>query len=211
MKTIIGALGICFLLSGCATSSISTVSNDKAISPYNQILTLYTDAEFDFYQLDSVTYEQNFRRKINNLSDYDYRKQLEKTLRRNLNGNQTRIVKSTEIFKVNEDIPYGEFKTKIQNAEVDAILIINMKNYWYSKSVKTDIFGQPSVSEDPNAAFLSYLYDVKSNKTVWMAKSVVSGMLYAGYETLNNMMARRVARKLSKGKYISEPQLYAQN
>lgn len=211
MKTIFGALGLSFLLTGCAVSSISTVSNEKAVNPYNQVLTLYTDAEFNFYELDSITYEQHFRRKINNLSDYDYRKQLEKTLYRNLNSNQTRIVKSSEIFKVNEDLSYGEFKDKIQRAEVDAILIINMKNYWYTTSMKTDIFGQQSLSEDPNAAFLSYLYDIQANKTVWMAKSVVSGMIYAGYETLNNTMARRVARKLSKGKYISEPQYYAQN
>ncbi|GAB3823341.1 hypothetical protein GCM10028895_30150 [Pontibacter rugosus] len=194
------------MFSGCAVTSTSTAKVEKPDKFYVGIMTLVTEMDADFSQLDSATYEQHVRGKFNNLENVKYRKHLEKTLARNLEKEnvQTRIIKSSEVFELNSDVSYSEFVEKINKIGVDGILLVNQKNYWYSQSYSTvhfDYTSATTVDQEPNAVFHTYLVDINSLKPVWFADSMIQGVS-AGYDTLNNHLARSLFRKLQKDKYI---------
>jgi hypothetical protein len=207
MKTILPVLLICIMsLSGCAVTSTSTVKVDQPEKYYIGLLSLIVDSQADISELDSVTYEEQIRGKFNNLENHRYRKQLEKTLLRNFErpNAQTRLVKSSDIFDINTDITYSQFLAKLRETGVDGILFVKQSNYWYSTNYTTVLHNNVATttsSDQPNAAFHAYLIDTHTLKPVWYADSKVYGVS-AGYDTLNNHLARILFNKLRKDKYI---------
>ncbi|WP_299759057.1 hypothetical protein [uncultured Pontibacter sp.] len=208
MKTIFPLLALCLVfLSGCAITSTSTAKVQELAKPYVGIMTLVTDIDTDFNQLDSATYEQHIRGKFNNLENLKYRKHLEKTLARNLEQQQqvqTRIVKSSDVFELNANVSYSEFLEKIRATGVDGILLVNLRNYWYTNDYTTVHFDHVSTTTtdtEPSAVFYTYLLDSQTLHPVWFADSMVQG-ISAGYDTLHNHLARSISRKLRKDKYI---------
>ncbi|GET26113.1 hypothetical protein [Prolixibacter sp. NT017] len=193
------------LLNSCAVSSITTVEKDKIQRPYSRIVVLYTGDHEEFHQLDSTTYQNFLAGKYNALKDIDFTRQINKAFQRKLQSRGTTVIKSTNIFGVNEKVSYQQFLEAIQKTGAQAILIINLKNYWHTVNTtysSNDSGTSVTNNTEPNASFLSYLVDLKSMKPVWMSKSTVLGV-YAGYDTLNNHLARRVYSKLVSAHYIN--------
>lgn len=189
-----------FLLAGCSTASISTVPKTVPDRPYARILTVFVDSDMDFYRLDAETYETYLKKRFNDLDHLEYRQQLERTFGRNLTATGTGIVRSSEVFEVNTEVSYDAFMNKVKETGAEAILLVNLRNYWYSYDNDNDLD-----DSEPNASFNCYLVDLKTLEPVWLARSVVNGII-AGYDTLNNNLARRVAAKLRKERYIHRPQ-----
>lgn len=209
MKTL---LSICLLLSitflsGCAVSSTSTANLNKSKKYYVGIMTLVVSIDEDFSKLDSVTYDKYVRGKFNNLENLKYRKQLEKSLQRNLmqEGTQTRIVKSEETFELNTDVSYSDFLKQVKYTGVDGILLVNQRSYWTTinsaQTVNFEYTSATTIDTEPNADFHSYLIDAESLQPVWYANTLVQGVS-AGYDTLNNYLARSLYRKMRKDKCI---------
>jgi hypothetical protein len=193
----------CFIIAGlysCATSSLHSEIKKQTPEPYRNILTLYMEEPFTLQDFDSVFYTENVRNKFNDLRTMPVRAQMEKTLKRNLSHPFTRVVSSSDVFGVNENIDYTVFKEKLENAKADAILLINEDQYWETHHYNR--VGH-SVEKDsqPNSAFHCYLVDAATGDIVWLARCTVQGM-FAGYENLNNMLARRVTHILKKEGYI---------
>jgi hypothetical protein len=204
MKTLYPLLCSLLLLTACATSSTHTAKVEEPKKHYIGFLTLIGNFNSDFSRLDSLTYETHIRGKFNNLEQSRYRNHLEKALKETLMSRaQTRIVSSSDIFKLNDDISYSEFLERVRKTGVETILLVNLHSFWHSISYSTDdnLFNKP----EPNALFNTYLLDVQNLEPVWYAKSVVNGV-YANYETLNNTFARQLLRKLRKDEYILVPE-----
>ncbi|MCC9137135.1 hypothetical protein ACFSKU_20760 [Pontibacter silvestris] len=201
MKTLLPLFLTFLLLSGCATSSTYSAKVQKPEKHYVGIFTLVADIDADFSRLDSATYEDYIRGKFNNLEQSRFRNQLEKTLKNSLEKAQTRIVNTSDIFNLNTDVSYPEFLSQIKMTGVDGILFVNLRNYWHDATLVSS-YGKTVIDDtEPNALFHSYLIDTQTLQPVWYAKSVVNG-IYAGYNTLNNTLARQLTRKLRKDKYI---------
>jgi hypothetical protein len=203
MKTLYPLLLVLLFLTGCATSSTHTEKVEAPQKHYIGILTLVGNISEDFSRLDSASYETHIRGKFNNLELPKYRSHLENTLQQTLSERaQTRVVRSSDVFKINADVSYAEFLDVVKQTGVETILFVNLRSFWhtYSLSTDTNFLNKP----EPNALFHSYLIDTQTLEPVWYAQSVVNGV-YAYYETLNNTFARQLYRNLRRDKYILVP------
>lgn len=169
----------------------------KPDRPYSRVLIVFYESNYDFKNLDEATYDNHIQPTINTLEDYRYRKQLNKTFARNLGSDGTIIIKSSDFLQVNEEFTYEEFNKMLDNTSAEAILFVKLSGYWQT----TQIVDGNSESS-PNASFASYLYDLEKNETVWLSNTVVRGGTISGYDTINNTLARRIAKKLQREKYI---------
>lgn len=206
MRTILPLLIAGLLFSGCAVTSTSTAKVTKPDKHYIGLLTLVVNTQTEFRELDSLTYEQHIRGRFNNLENSTYRKQLEKTLARNFErpNAQLRLVKSSDVFNLNTDISYSQFLEKVKEIGVDGILFVKQSNYWHTTDYTTvhqDHVSTTTGSTQPNAAYHTYLIDTNTLKPVWYADSKVLGVS-AGFDTLNNHLARSIFNKLRKDRYI---------
>ncbi len=195
-----------FILSGCATTSTSTAKVTKPEKHYIGLMTLVVNSQADISLLDSATYENYIRGRFNNLENSTYRKQLEKTLARNFvrPNAQIWLVKSSDIFDLNTDISYRQFMKKVQETGVDGILFVKQSNYWHTTNYTTvydDNIATTTANTQPNAAYHTYLIDANTLMPVWYADSKVYGA-FAGFDTLNNHLARSLFSKLRRDKYI---------
>lgn len=181
-------------LFSCATSSITTQNLDNSQRHYAKILTCVIDKPLVIHEFDSAFYETSVKENFNDLGNIQVRNQLEKTLKRNLESISTEIVRSSDLFSVNEITGYSRFKEKIEKAGVEAILLINEESSWDTPSYQK-VGHSIQYNGQPNTAFHCYLIDVESGRVVWLGRCVVNGV-YAGYDTLNNTLARKVAKKL---------------
>lgn len=206
MKHLISVFLTLVFLSGCATSSTHTVQLEAPQSHYIGYLTLVGNFSSDFSRLDSATYETHLRGKFNNLEQSKYRKHLENSIKETLSSKaQTRIVNSSDIFKLNADISYHEFLEQVRMTGVETILLVNLHSFWHSITITTadNIFNKP----EPNAIFNTYLLDVRTLEPVWYAKSQVNGV-YASYETLNNTFSRQLLHRMRRDKLLLVPENY---
>ncbi|OKL41089.1 hypothetical protein [Pontibacter flavimaris] len=207
-KTALPLLALCLLLlSGCATTYTTTAKVEKPQKHYIGMLSLVVNTTAEISQLDSLTYEQHIRGKFNNLENHRHRRQLEKTLARNIEqpSAQTRLVKSSDVFAMNTDISYSEFLQQVRATGVDGILLVKQSAYWHTTNSYTTVHYEytsaTTADTEPNAAYHTYLIDLDSLQPVWYANSTVSG-ISAGFDTLNNHLARSIFRKLRKDKFI---------
>lgn len=172
------------ILGSCAVSSTKSYVTKIVDRPYSRILTLYVESEFYLKTFDSAFYEGHVRRKFNSLSGVRFVNQLEKTLTRNLSSKGTIIIKSTELFQVNDDVSYADFNNALEKAGIQAVLLVNLTNYWHSTSVSNDVTtGTTTYSEEPNATFNCYLFDWHSKEMMWLSNHGVFGV-YASFDTL---------------------------
>ncbi len=197
----LGFIFLIALLSGCASSKITAVVNEPTARPYAKFAVILTENDHDFYQLDPASYDKNIQPSFNKLDLIVFRDQLLKTFERNLGSEATQVIKSSELYPVNIPVSFTDFTGKINESGAEAILLINLKAYWepnnfelYSRRESTDT--------SPSALFNCYLIDVKSGKPVWIARSQVTGSFPSGYDTINNTLAKSVAKKLLAEGYI---------
>ncbi|MGS2762689.1 hypothetical protein [Sinomicrobium sp. M5D2P9] len=198
------AFFVLLLSGGCASGNISSYTVQEPARIYNQVAVVWTSSKNEIAGLDSVTYNETFRRNFNNLDGARYRKQLEKTFTRNMF--LTQVIPAGDLFDINKDYGYEEFIHKIKASKAEAILVIKQAS-WQQKQHIDGVDGDISTRYEPDARFHVYLIDAASKENVWMATSGVSGDFYAGYETINNNLARKVVRKLRKAGYIANEDL----
>ncbi|MDD4385724.1 MAG: hypothetical protein PHD06_11175 [Bacteroidales bacterium] len=195
-------------LSSCATTSIVDVKRSKPDIPYTHIMVLTVTLSEELVTFDEAFYNQNIRRKFNNLDDLKFREHLEKSLKRNLKVEDDFpiIVSSSEVFTPIEDYSFDQFLAKYKELGCQALLLVNRSNYWTSERYVTNYYGDvasTSVEEEPNFTYLCYLLDEEHlGRNVWVGKITAYGSTLAGYDTLNNHMARRLSRVLRRNKYL---------
>lgn len=200
MKIIFTCLITAALFSSCATSSLHSEAKKGRTQPFRTVLTLYVDDPLIMQQFDSAFFTNKVSNYFNDLSTLPIRRQLERTMKRNLSNTSTRVISSSELFSVNDEVSYSTFKQKIENANVDAILLINEEHYWETVSYNR-VGNRVEKDAQPNSAFHCYLADAASGEVLWLARCTVRG-IFAGYDTLNNILARRVSRTLKGEGYV---------
>ena len=185
------------LLSACATSRMDSLQLSQVDRPYNRVLVLYYNEDAEIKNLDETTYTEIIQPSMNSLRERRYVDQLNRVMQRNLSSKGTVIVKSNEVFQVEEEVSYQDFQETILDSNLDAVLIVNNYHYWTTVNV---IEGYSF--DNQNAAFDTYLYDLERDKFVWRSNVVVNGGELAGYEIINGKLASRIARDLRKYQYI---------
>lgn len=186
----------------CATSSMHSEAIKEVENPRRTILTLYIEDQLDIKKFDSVFYASNVRSHFNDLRTMPVRSQMERALKRNLSHPSNRVISSSDVFKVNEEIDYSLFRQKLDRLDVDAILLVNEDQYWETRNYSRT---GSSWNKDtqPNSAFHCYLVDIHTGEILWLGRCEVQGV-FAGYENLNNLFARRVTRQLKNNGYIGK-------
>lgn len=182
--------------------SVKSYTKQPAQQPYSRVLVIFTEDQFHFDGLDSAFYNQHLRNKFNTVEAVRFRSQLERSLVRNMESKGTIVLKASEMFAVNDDVTYETFREQVEKANVQAVLVVNLRKYW--KSMNTyynSATNQVNANVEPNASYNCYLLDWKHNQVMWLSNTIING-IYAGYDTLNNMLARKTAMKLSRGKFI---------
>lgn len=194
-------------LQACATAHIASEVKAETAGPLKKILILTTEADYDFIMLDSASYNQNIRGNFNNIENTIFRKQLEKSVQQNLGSSFTSAVKSSDIFEINTIISYADFIKKIEELEVDGILLINLVDYWNTTSTIITNTSQTSIEtktdEEPNASYNCYLLNTPGKEIIWLAQVVVNGQ-FAGYDVLNNRLSAKLKNRLTKDRLIAD-------
>ncbi len=193
------------LLTSCASSSITSIVKSPTVRPYSSMMLVFTTGD-TFKGLTEDNYNNYVRGNFNDISYLKFRKQLEKSLVRNMSeGGFPRIIKSSEAFLPDEDYTYEQFQNKVSGSGCEVILVINLNSYWTSSKYVTSYYENSAVTderEEPNSSYNVYLYDANDlEEYKWISEIVVNG-IYAGYDTLNNYFSRRVANRLRKDNFI---------
>lgn len=197
MRPTIFLLMVC---TGCATSNMQTFVQSKLNTPFYKLMIVQTEVDQEFQQLDSLSFESHIKGSLTSLSSARFREQMERSFKRKLTGPRTVVETASDHFPINSNVTYNQFKQKIKELDIDAVLVINVTGYWQSAYTSFSN-GYPYQNVEPNAAYNCYLLDVETFKPAWMSRIVVNG-IWAGFDTLNNRMAQRVANKLTQGKFI---------
>lgn len=197
---IISTYLVLLTLSSCATSSIHTEALKEVSKPYQRLLTLYIEKPLTLQHFDSTFYTDAVEDNFNDLRTLPVRAQMEKTLMRNLSYPQTQVISSSKIFGLNTAVDYALFRSKLDSTGADAILLINEDQYWETHRYNR-IGSSWTADSQPNSAFHFYLIEARSGEILWLGRCTVQG-INAGYDVLNNMLARKVTRELKSKKYI---------
>jgi len=206
MKNII-YMFILIALSSCATTNISQINKHPPEIKHSRIMTLCIISSDNLTAFDEDFYDRNVRYSFNNFEDLKYRVQLEKTIRRNIENENgfPNVIKSSEVFQATEDYTYEEFMQKFNESGCQALLLVNLKDRWNTTKYVTTYYENSSITREdsePNHLYYCYLIDQKDlSRTNWVAIVEVQGV-FAGFDTLNNHLARKISRNLHKNNYI---------
>jgi hypothetical protein len=191
---------VCAILVSCASSSIHTGKTYPPAIPYHRIVTFFVGRQLNLNDFDSLFYEEYLLGQFNNLDDLPVRRQMQRTLKRNLGSAYTEIIASSDLFDLNDKVPFDSFRTVLDRIDPDAVFIVNMENYRETPAY-TKVGSTYQYSGEPSAAYNSYLVDFHTGKIAWMSHAVVRG-IWAGYDVLNNTVARRISTNLRIARYI---------
>jgi hypothetical protein len=200
-------IAIVFVLTGCASTSVTSIPKKKIDYPLSALMVVCIQSKEKVGGFNEGNYNKYIKNSFCSVNNLKMREQLEESMKRYLcpKGDYPRIVTSYELFKPNEEYTYDEFMNEFNKTGCQGILLINTTDYWLTTDYVTSHYDQVSVtrtSNKPNSANFTYLYDLtQSQDYIWIGKFDVEG-IYAGYETVNNHLARKIASKLRKEKYI---------
>lgn len=197
---------IALLLNACASMDITSVPKNPSQHPFSKIMVVCVETSDDLKQLNSEIFDSHIRGQFNDIENLKFRNQLERTLQRNLGRyGLPKVIKSSEIFNVDQDYTYEQFCDEIGKTGAEAVLLINTRNYWFSSRYVTTHYNHSSVTNEetePNSTYYAYLYPASDLENyLWIGRINVSG-IWAGYDTLNNYLARGVTRMMRKENYI---------
>lgn len=133
--------GVCFcvcLLTGCATTSMRIMENKAPGRPFSKILTIYLDEACDIVPFDSTSYDICLKSSFVNPAKMSVRSKVEKLVAEDLKTSKTVMIGSSDVFDMSTN-SYSDFKTQIKNRNIDAILIINFRNYNHSSEYGNNI------------------------------------------------------------------------
>jgi len=205
MKNISFLFILAFLVSSCASSYVSDQSISKPEKAYHHILVLSLFNEIDLKKFDNETYSKSIKNHFYNLDRIDNHPIIQKSLKDMISSNRTKVIPSYKLFKVNQEVAYDEFMETIDKEGIDAILVINQRNYYYEKSERIKEDGEIRVTESPNAVFNTYLIDRKDLEPVWVSRIYSSGTSWDTHSSMYNSMGRKLNKKLIKSGYLRRP------
>lgn len=194
-------------LTGCATSNLTSFTKQKVAEPYVNVVVVFVETNQEITQFNEEAYNTIVRKKFNNLSNIDFRKNLENAFVKNMGQTSTLVTGAGSLFEAGDDIDYASFIGGLKKAGAEAVLVVNMNKSWSTTTeriVKNDALNTYDVVKDanPNASYLCYLIDLNQIKPVWMGKSTGNGVWMVGYNTLNNNLAKNVNSKLNKEGFV---------
>jgi len=204
MRNLIAIILLAIIVSSCASSYISDQNITEPEKAFHHILVLSLFNETDLKQFDEETYNASVKDHFYNLDRIDHHPLLQKCVKKQLSSNRTVIVPCYKLFKVNQEVSYNEFLETIDKKDIDAILLINQKNYYYEKSERILEDGEIRVTESPNAIFNSYLIDRKDLKPVWLGRINSNGTSWDSSFDLYNSMGRQLRKRLINAGYIRQ-------
>jgi len=205
MKNLSFLFILAFLVSSCASSYVSDQSISKPENAYHHILVLSLFNDFNLKKFDEETYDASIKDHFYNLNRIDNHPIIQESIRDMLSSNRTKVIPTYKLFKVNQEVSYKVFLETIDKKGVDAILVINQRNYFYDKSERILEDGEIRVTESPNAVFNTYLVDRKDLEPVWLSRIYSSGSSLDTHSSMYNSMGRKLNKKLIKSGYIRRP------
>ncbi len=204
-KSITIALGF-LLLTSCASTYVTTLKKADLPRPFSSVMVVCIENETNVKEFNEDSFNEFIRGDFNSFENMTYRKQLERSLKRNIAKLGFPNVNTTsELFEDDEDYSYEAFMEKISKTSCQAILLINLNDYWTTTDYVTNHYENVSVtreSTEPNYRFYCNLFNIEGlGRYIWTGDIVAEG-IFAGYDTLNNHMSRRLSAKLRKDKMI---------
>jgi hypothetical protein len=199
MRYIFCLASIAFAAS-CTTSHTVVHVNKKTGSYYGKIAVVYTNDGAELKSWDKDYFSLALKNKFNNLSDRRVRTQLEKALNRYLSSDLTKTVALSPLFEYNEELDFERLEKTIDSLDADAILLVTENHYWETPTY-THTGNITRYEGEPNAQFTAYLVDARTGEIKWVGESVIRGV-FAGFDTLNNKLAKKIYKKLSDEGYI---------
>jgi hypothetical protein len=118
------------------------------------------------------------------------------------------IIKSSDIFGINFN-SYNDFLSQIDSLAIDAILLVNRRNYSHTDHPGFDAYDVFSHTymhtrsfQTVNAAFECYLIQAHDYLPLWKAQIDVKGKRYAGKAILKANMVRKLEKSLVGNGYM---------
>lgn len=208
------ALSCCILvLSGCAVS-LKVIDRREPSMPYKNVLVMYLHEGCDFTIFDSISYNICVQSSFAKEGSLAIRDKAEAFIANELTTSGTAVLKSSD-FSGDTFNSYAGFKHLLDSAAIDAVLLIDFRNYRHTanpiptpvaaRSMNTPAFNAPGKAyKKLKAGFDCYLIPSKSLYfPVWYAEQEVEGRSAAEDNGLKHNMAVKIADALKQGGYIA--------
>ena len=184
-----------FLGTGCGTT-LKTVTPTQADHPYKKIALTVIDTHDELRDFGKQTFDSIVNPVFNNLKDMPERTVLEDKFAGKLSSSETTIIKSSDVFKIHDNVSYADYLNRLRSSGVEAVLIISLNTH---RSIIHD--SNNTVTEsNPSYSILYYLVDLTSAQQVWLGNDRI-------VFPVENVSAGDVNRALYKSGFISNPYL----
>jgi hypothetical protein len=191
-------------LSSCASSYLSS---EKLVNPskvYRKIFVVNIFDNVKFRQFDETNYEKSIQNRFNEMNSLSVRKLMKEKIRNNFNNNRIRLTFASDEFKINQEVNYQDFVSKVAVSS-DAILLVNQSVFYYEKEIESDNNGNITTNTTPSGTFLTYLIDAKTKELIWVGRFDSSGTVLDDKYSLYNNMCRKLHKQLIKEHLIPKP------
>lgn len=218
------------LLASCGVS-LKVLDKRAPDKPFSRIMIIYVDDPFEFFALDSVTYDIGIKSCFRDTADFVVRNKVEELLSGRFSDFNTDIVKSADVFNVSVN-SYDDFQRQLDSLNIDAILLINLRRFDHSTDIVTGntrtvykssahygpgdnyrisnsshtVSMPDTKSESTDATFKCYLIKSKDYLPVWSARFEASKGGRPDKKAFANKISQgiaMVAKKLSEQGYIT--------
>lgn len=202
------------LITGCAVSSITVLEKKDTPKPFSKIMAIYVDGDIDFSVFDSLTYDICIRPGFMDTTSLTIRGNTESILCNGLSAPRSAFMRSSDWFDTTFN-SYKDFSTTLDSLGVDAILLVHVHHYTYTKhKIPSVVYpltptgtwsaGISGSYWTPNAAFGCYLIRPHEFLPVWRAEVDVKGKGYVnGKHVLRTDMVENLEKTLVTEGYIT--------
>jgi hypothetical protein len=217
MRSFFALFFVITLTTGCAVSSITVLEKKDTPKPFSKILAIYVDGDIDFAVFDSLTYDICIRPSYMDTSSLTIRSNTENIIYSGLSAPRSAFLRSSDLF--GPDLSsYKDFNAQIDSLGIDAILLIHVHHYTYTKHKIPSVVvpltptgtwtaGISGHFLTPNAAFGCYLIRPHEYLPVWRAEIDVKGKSYInGKHVLRTDMVDKLEKTLVVEGYITPHQ-----
>lgn len=198
MKRLLLILPLMIVVFSCATIDINSFLLSEPTSQYKEILVLFSNAEEEFYEWNEENYHYTIMGRVNNLDQSRFRQRFMKELQTQLAPTKFQSVES--FFPLQKVIQFDEFMSRIEDTNIEAILLVNTRGFWNNELVLDgDVYLQP------NAEYHCFLIDKNALENVWMAKVGTYGHSLNTHAGLQNRFISQLGKELYSKNLIAKP------
>ena len=192
------------ILSSCASSYLSSEKLADPEKVYRKIFVVNVFDNVEFRQFDETNYKKAIQDRFNEMSSLSVRKLMKEKIRNNFDNNRIRLTFASDEFKINQEVNYQDFMSKVEEGS-DAILLVNQSIFYYEKEIESDSDGNITTNTTPVGTFLTYLIDAKTKELIWVGRFDSSGTVLDDKYSLYNNMCRKLHKSLIKERLIPKP------